>query len=211
MNLSASLVSWVLPSPATPAEPPKPKRFVILLYQLDSLNTKFLLYYDRIGCVACAETFLETLMVRTPCSHHYCTECVVNLFTSSMTDETLMPPRCCRQEIPLRSVAAHLGGRVVRDFEAKKWEFSTADRLYCPIEWCSAFIGPAATTHGTSVNCPRCYQAICAYCKIPQHSRRVPCGRDKDAASKLLLELGEREGWRRCGNCRRLVELKDGW
>lgn len=162
-------------------------------------------------CTACGDTFSEMRMVRAPCAHYYCNPCMTGLFTSSMTDESLMPPRCCRQSIPLRSVAALLGPTTTRKFEGKQIEFGTPNRLYCPVKSCSAFMGPASTIHGATRACPSCYTRVCAFCKIPQHSAMVACGDDKDAASKMLLELGQREGWKRCGSCRRLVELSQGW
>lgn len=128
-----------------------------------------------------------------------------------MADETLMPPRCCRVTIPLRSVERLLGHDTVVEFEEKLREFSTKNRLYCPQETCSAFIGEASSTKGEQVNCPKCGITVCTYCKTTSHSVWEACSDDKDPASKLVLELGEREGWRRCGGCRRLVELDHGW
>jgi IBR domain, a half RING-finger domain len=135
----------------------------------------------------------------------------VDLFKSAMTDETLMPPRCCRIEIPLRFVEGILGYELVVEFKEKLREFGTKNRLYCPQETCSAFIGEASNTKGEEMNCPKCWTLVCAYCKSASHPGWEPCSDDKDPASKLVLELGDREGWRRCRGCGRLVELDHGW
>ncbi|KAK3700515.1 hypothetical protein LTR37_015916 [Vermiconidia calcicola] len=45
-------------------------------------------------CVACGDEkdFFE--VARVPCNHEYCRPCLESLFTLSMKDETLFPPRC---------------------------------------------------------------------------------------------------------------------
>ena len=166
---------------------------------------------SRTTCTACSSGFRLPFTVKAPCGHAYCQECIVDLFKSAMTDETLMPPRCCRTEIPLPTVERLLGDDDVVQFTEKMREFSTKNRLYCPMATCSAFIGEASSIKGRRVFCPKCGIAVCAYCKTVGHSILEPCSDDKDPASKLVLELGESEGWRRCGGCRRLVELDHGW
>ena len=71
------------PPPAPPAQlslPPRPK---------------------DVACVACTEVCHPSEAITAPCGHAYCDECLANLFQSSMTDETLYPPRCCKQPIPI--------------------------------------------------------------------------------------------------------------
>ncbi|PIA88747.1 hypothetical protein CB0940_07774 [Cercospora beticola] len=53
------------------------------------------------ACIACAEEkdFFE--VARVPCGHEYCRACLENLFSMAMKDESLFPPRCDKQEIPL--------------------------------------------------------------------------------------------------------------
>lgn len=162
-------------------------------------------------CVACQSACLPSVSVRAPCDHSYCSECIVHLFESSMTDESLMPPRCCRQAIPVDLIYDHLAWDTILQFTEKNREFGTRNRLYCPQERCSTFIGEASNTPGSSETCPKCDTAVCSYCKTLQHPRWERCSLDKDPASRAALQLGERNGWRRCGECRRLVELNQGW
>lgn len=51
-------------------------------------------------CTSCMETTPEPRLIHAPCSHEYCHDCVKSLFTSAMRDESLFPPKCCRQVIP---------------------------------------------------------------------------------------------------------------
>jgi len=165
----------------------------------------------RTTCTACGSGSRVIFTIKAPCGHDYCQGCIADLFKSAMTDETLMPPRCCGTEIPIPMVERLLGSDVIVQFKEKMGEFSTKNRLYCPIATCSAFIGEASSIEGDLVNCPKCGAEVCAYCKTVSHSISERCSDDNDSAFKLVLELGESEGWRRCGGCRRLVELDYGW
>ena len=87
-----------------------------------------------------------------PCNHFYHTTCLRDLFMTAMRDESLMPPRCCRQEIPL--ALASLVKTELDSFNAKRLEFSTPDRLYCSRKTCSAFIPSKSIVRGIG-SCPR--------------------------------------------------------
>ncbi|QSZ35863.1 hypothetical protein DSL72_006985 [Monilinia vaccinii-corymbosi] len=58
------------------------------------------------SCVACQEVFnfVDVARVPGPCRHEYCRACLEQLFELSMADESLFPPRCCRDPISILSV-----------------------------------------------------------------------------------------------------------
>ncbi|RSL65566.1 hypothetical protein CEP53_003620 [Fusarium sp. AF-6] len=56
-------------------------------------------------CIACTDRFPAPALLRSPCSHEYCRECLVGLVQSSLRDESLFPPRCCTQPIPIETGA----------------------------------------------------------------------------------------------------------
>ncbi len=156
-------------------------------------------------CIACQEDkkFLE--VVRAPCSHEYCRECLQDLFRGSIRDESLFPPRCCRQPITPTFVRIFLTSDIVRQYEKKKIEFDTSDKTYCSSPSCSAFILPEKI-HGDSAICIECGMVTCSMCKLPAHDGDCPA----DRSLQQLLETATENGWQRCYNCRRLVELDTG-
>ena len=102
-------------------------------------------------CTACGDAVPFFHVARCPCSHEYCRECLTELFKASITDESLFPPRCCKQPIPLQLNQIFLPSRVVRDFRAKEVEYSVENRTYCHQATCSAFIPPHAVQDDLSM------------------------------------------------------------
>lgn len=157
------------------------------------------------ACIACGEEkdFFE--VARVPCDHEYCRPCLKELFTLSVKDETLFPPRCDNQEIPLESVRFFLPSDVAKEFEAKYDELSTHNRTYCHDRSCSAFISNELHTGDTAL-CPRCDKTTCTICKGPSHSGDCP----NDEGLQQLIEVANAAQWQRCYKCTRFIELETG-
>ena len=105
----------------------------------------------RKKCVACFDLVTRNDPV-TPCAHPYHVECLTELFTIAMQDESLMPPRCCGQAIPVALAKLTIPKTI--EFNAKLLEFSTTNRLYCHRSTCSAFIPPARIANSVGT-CPK--------------------------------------------------------
>ncbi|KXT08387.1 hypothetical protein AC579_7305 [Pseudocercospora musae] len=157
------------------------------------------------NCIACGDEkdFFE--VARVPCKHEYCRPCLEDLFSLSMKDETLFPPRCDGQEIPLRSVRLFLPSQLAKEFDAKYNELSTKNRTYCHDRACETFI-PAQSIENDIAACPRCRKTTCTMCKMPSHSGDCP----EDEALQQLLETTEQQQWQRCPTCKAIVELNTG-
>ncbi|KAF5557783.1 IBR finger domain-containing protein [Fusarium phyllophilum] len=112
-------------------------------------------------CIACNDRFPPLALSQTPCSHDYCRECLVGLVRSSLQDETLFPPRCCGQNIPIKK-SRWFSPELVGQFQAKKLEFETPDRTYCSVPSCSTFVPPAFIS-GDSATCPKCSRRTCIH------------------------------------------------
>ena len=159
----------------------------------------------RHECASCGDHRRAFETFRAPCRHYYCQECLTQLFELSTTDETLFPPRCCRQEIHLSSVRLYLDRELVQRFQRKVIEFQTSDRTYCSQPTCSAFINPDNITDDRAT-CTSCFTTTCTICKGTSHDGDCPA----DTATQQMLEAAREQGWQRCYNCRRVVELDVG-
>lgn len=155
-------------------------------------------------CEACREEVKFFEVARVPCRHEYCRACLEDLFKASMTDESLFPPRCCRQPITIASVRIFLKSELVRDFE-KKIEFETPNRTYCHLSNCSAFID-ARNIHGEGATCLECASTTCTTCKAAAHEGDCP----NDTLLQQVLDTARENGWQRCYSCWRVVELDHG-
>ncbi|KAG9693863.1 hypothetical protein KCU95_g6185, partial [Aureobasidium melanogenum] len=164
-------------------------------------------YHDPtpIACVACTEEFPWFDILEVPCGHHYCVGCLSVLFEDSMVDETMYPPRCCRQTIPLDDAKPLLHPKLVRNFEQKSIELDTKDRTYCFDPRCSTFI-PTDHIANDVAGCPDCGKRTCGICKAAAH--RGDCPRDE--ALQQFLQAADNQGWQRCYVCRRVVDLRSG-
>jgi hypothetical protein len=157
-------------------------------------------------CEACGD---ETDFVdagRVPCRHEYCRDCLQSLFKTAITDESLFPPRCCGQQIPLEMVRIFLTPELAQDFIKKKVEFDTPNKTYCSVQTCSAFIdsGNIADNVGT---CHECSSTTCTLCKAATHDRgECP----DDPALQQILDMVRENGWQRCNLCSSVVELNHG-
>ena len=156
-------------------------------------------------CEACRETVKFVDIARLPCRHQYCRKCLATLFEASMTDESLFPPRCCRQPISVPNVRLFLEFEIVREFDRKTIEFGTPNRTYCHSPTCSAFIHPR-NINGEMACCDDCGLQTCTTCKAEGHTGDCP----NDTALQQVLETAREMGWQRCHSCWSVVELEHG-
>ena len=159
--------------------------------------------------VACGVTKDFYDVARVPCDHEYCRECLASLFQASMKNESLFPPRCDGQLIPLNQVRFFLPVELAKEFEERSVELSAKNRVYCHDPRCSTFIPwPASVerVEGEWLTCPVCENATCTICKAAAHTGDCP----DDTALQQLLDTAGTEQWQRCYQCHRFVELEQG-
>lgn len=114
------------------------------------------------------------------------------------------PPRCCRQELPLRLAQPFLARAEIETFKAKREEFTTRNRVYC--HGCRAFV-PKARVDGDCAACAACALETCVICGRKWHGKS-DCPKDRELDA--VLELASSENWRRCRSCGALVERSFG-
>lgn len=156
-------------------------------------------------CIACDAKTAFVDVVQCPCSHEYCHDCIVRLFSASISDESLFPPRCCGQAIPLDASRRFLPADLVGRYQAKEIEYGTPNRTYCHEPACSEFVPPQLIQGGVAT-CPQCQTKTCVTCKGQSHEYDCP----QDEATQELLRVASENGWQRCHSCHGMVELNMG-
>ncbi|GJC89677.1 putative E3 ubiquitin-protein ligase ariadne-2 [Colletotrichum liriopes] len=157
-------------------------------------------------CNSCLTSYAFTNVARCPCNHEYCRDCLQMLFETSLTDESLFPPRCCGKPIPVDNNRLFLPSKLVGEFRAKEVELSTPNRTYCHKPTCSTFI-PKEFIQADIATCQRCNNKTCVMCKGASHKDQ-DC--EQDTLTQDLLQIAAANGWQRCFSCRRIVELDLG-
>ena len=157
-------------------------------------------------CVVCGDKKSYFGVADLICGHHYCRNCLHELFRESFRDESLFPPRCCRQPIDMATIDIFMTKDLKEQFAEKTIEFNTKDKTYCANKQCSTFIKPDSITDDIA-HCPKCGISTCVYCKNESHLGRE-C--QEDPAMKSTLALAETKGWQRCGECKTMIEHKYG-
>ncbi|EMD34832.1 hypothetical protein CERSUDRAFT_24434, partial [Gelatoporia subvermispora B] len=166
-------------------------------------------------CIICMDAIIG-VDITTPCRHHYDKGCMLDLFESATKDESLFPPRCCRQTIPLCLVQAHMSADLLKLFREKSEEFGTLKRVYCADPACSRFLGPQQESTSWSLRSPAtkacpaagCTTNTCLGCKNKVSGPLHRCA--ENAQDAQVLGLGHTEGWARCPGCANMIELSLG-
>jgi hypothetical protein len=140
------------------------------------------------------------------CHHARCDGCLIHVFTKAIESETSFPPKCC-QPISLSAARKILPLGLAVDFERARREYMTTNRIYCHIEICLAFI-PRSNIRLRRARCEDCGARTCTKCRKEYH-HFGQCN-ENNAGLAPLLGLADRQGWKRCVKCGRMVEKAGG-
>lgn len=162
--------------------------------------------YQRGRCDICGETVFPCYLSIMPCAHGYCPECLERLFKTSIADESLFPPRCCRQAVVIDTVRHILPKQLLASYYEKKREFESLNRIYCCKPNCSALI-PSETIEDERGRCRKCGTEVCVICKFEAHDDDE-CPEDWELHE--FLDFAADKGWGRCDRCGRVIERDFG-
>ncbi|KAF5743127.1 E3 ubiquitin-protein ligase [Tripterygium wilfordii] len=155
------------------------------------------------------------------CSHSYCNDCMIKYVASKLQDNItnircpvsdckgLLEPEYCRSILP----------KEVFD----RWVDALCEavilgsqKFYCPYKDCSALLIDDGDEIIRESECPNCRRMFCAQCKVMWHAG-FECQDfqklHKDEREKediMLMNLAQKQSWRRCPTCRFYVERING-
>ncbi|KAL8716422.1 MAG: hypothetical protein Q9220_000329 [cf. Caloplaca sp. 1 TL-2023] len=156
-------------------------------------------------CFICGDSLPMSRILRLPCNHDYCDDCITSLFRSAMKDESLFPPRCCRQDVRVTQVQCLFPDDFMLTFKQREIELGTPNPIYCSNKTCSSFIDHSHIEEDIAT-CPKCESKTCTVCRGIDHQGDCP----EDPAVVSLMEVVKKEGYKQCHSCRRLVEITFG-
>ncbi len=162
-------------------------------------------------CTSCYDDIPDKEAVALPCHHNYCQSCFSHLISTAIHSEDTFPPKCCLSEVPKSTIHRYLPAKEWKLFSEKALEYAVplANRYYCASPECAKWIDArnAKRTNGV-LECPHCKAELCTVCRGPSHPSNEDC--PQDFGLDRLMEEAECSGWRRCPECRRLVERNEG-
>ncbi|GLT59929.1 hypothetical protein SLA2020_327220 [Shorea laevis] len=183
------------------------------------------------NCPICCEDKPSPMMITMKCSHKFCSHCM-RTYVDGKVQSSQVPVRCpqlrCKYYISITECRSFLP---LASYESLERALAEADvlsseRIYCPYPNCSVLLDPheclsarassSSQSDNSSVECPVCQRFICVECGVPWHSsmsceefQSLPL-EERDAADITLHRLAQNNRWRRCQQCRRMIELTQG-
>lgn len=183
------------------------------------------------NCPICCEDRLLVMVTTLKCTHKFCSHCM-KTYVEGKVQSGQVPIRCpqlkckylisateCLSFLPLNSYGSLV--RVLEEANALN-----SDKLYCPYPNCSVLLDPhecmstqassSSQSENSCVDCPVCQRFMCVDCRVPWHSsmtcedyQNLPL-EERDAGDITLHRLAQNKRWRRCSQCRRMIELTHG-
>lgn len=123
-------------------------------------------------CDFCLKTFPSLDIIRCPCAHESCRNCIILLFRGVVSNLHPFPVTCCSQEIPIELIESFASVILVEDYRLKEAEHNTSDGIYCSNMSCSSFL-PLNRARANQVFCGGCGTTTCTLCKYISHEG--PC------------------------------------
>ncbi|XP_058072018.1 E3 ubiquitin-protein ligase RSL1 [Magnolia sinica] len=213
--------------------------FVLKLVPSGELLKPLRLAQDAIGagdgsfgdCPICREEKAPSQLIRLNCSHKFCWHCMIKYMDAKL-HSSQVPIRCpqlrCRHCISAIECKSFLPAACYESFQRALSEADILDseKIYCPYPNCSVLLNPrdclstqassSSQSETSCVDCPECRRFICISCGVPWHSsmsceeyQELPV-EERDAGDITLHRLAQNQRWRRCQQCRRMIELTHG-
>lgn len=183
------------------------------------------------NCSICCDDKPVPMMITLKCSHTFCSHCLRS-YADGKLQCCQVPIRCpqpgCRYCISTPECKSFLP---FISFESLEKALSEAnivqsERFYCPFLNCSVLLDPceclsamdgsSSQSDNSCIECPVCQRFFCVGCGVPWHSS-MSCEEfqslpeeERDASDITLHRLAQNKRWKRCQQCRIMIELTQG-
>ncbi|KAF6172300.1 hypothetical protein GIB67_024922 [Kingdonia uniflora] len=182
-------------------------------------------------CLICCDKKPTSMMITMKCSHKFCSHCM-RTYVDGKVQTSQVPIRCpqirCKHILSASECSSFLPVTCYELLEKALIEANLygSEKIYCPFPNCSVLLDPrqclssraTSSTHldDSCVECPECERFICSNCGVTWHSsmsceeyQNLPI-EERDAGDITLHRLAQNEKWKRCQQCRRMIELTQG-
>ncbi|KAL1890806.1 hypothetical protein Cpir12675_005231 [Ceratocystis pirilliformis] len=161
----------------------------------------------QVECVSCLDDFNSRVTVRVTC-HNYCFECFERLIEACTTNEAQWPPKCCLNTIDFNLIKRYCSTSLRRTVQAlnNEWNVPVSERVYCSQTSCGLFIAPPRINLAERRATCNAGHRTCTLCRGPHHGQG-DCPADQGLEQMTVL-AGEM-GWKRCIDCRAMVEHRE--
>lgn len=162
-------------------------------------------------CSICCEKTACIVVTTLACRHVFCQDCLTRLCVTATKDERLLPASCCNHPIPEDAIMRVLSPQQWVAYNKAVTEHRCTNRMYCPNQHCSAFVGERAQADRAPRYCEQCGTCFCESCAClwDGHGAGVVCSHDR-SDEKELQALAKLTGWQQCARCRRVIERDGG-
>lgn len=183
------------------------------------------------NCSICCEERPSFMMITLKCSHTFCSHCM-RTYVDGKIHSSQVPIRCpelrCKYRISMVDCRSFLTSTSYESLEKtfKEENVLHLDGIYCPFSNCSVLLDPheclsmrassSSQSDNSCIECLVCQRSICMDCEVPWHSsmsceeyQSLPL-EERDVIDITLHRQPQNERWRRCQQCRRMIELTQG-
>ena len=118
--------------------------------------------------------------------------------------QSKLPFICCKNPLSLNKIPrfVFLPTNQLKRYREIILDFKNFGALYCGNPQCSKYLTLALETDSQSVYCIECGESTCRAC-MRAHSSHMSC-------DLSLVKLAKEVGWKRCPQCRTMVERSSG-
>ncbi|XP_066359852.1 E3 ubiquitin-protein ligase RSL1-like [Miscanthus floridulus] len=159
------------------------------------------------------------------CAHAFCTACLSGYISAKTQGGRISDVKCpgdgedCCNVLDPELCQGIISGEAFEAWCAAlcmSMVEGAGNFCYCPFNDCSEILVDDRGGDVPGSECPACRRLFCARCRVPWHAG-ISCAEygqlapgDKGKEDLVVLEMAKGEKWKRCPQCKFLVDKRDG-